>query len=318
MVENKNRLISIVVPVYNEAGNIFPLYDAVISVFRTTKMRYDLEIIFSDNHSNDKTFEELEVLAQKDTRVKVIRYNRNYGFQKSLLTAYRHTSGNAAIQIDCDQQDPPSLLSQFLELWEDGHDVVVGVRESREESRLLTWCRRKFYVLLNLLSEDKLVPNAGDFRLVDRTILDKIAVINHHDPYVRGLIDSLAINGAKVLYNRSARYRGSSKFPIQKLFGFARDGIIAHSILPLRLATYVGLGISIFTFLLSGIYLLTALVAGSSWPRGFATTTILILFGIGINGIFLGILGEYIARIYHQTRPSPITVVERSLNLKTR
>ena len=133
MVEKKNRLISIVVPVYNEAGNIFPLYDAVISVFRTTKMRYDLEIIFSDNHSNDKTFEELEVLAQKDTRVKVIRYNRNYGFQKSLLTAYRHTSGNAAIQIDCDQQDPPSLLGQFLELWEAGHDVVVGVRELREE-----------------------------------------------------------------------------------------------------------------------------------------------------------------------------------------
>ena len=132
--------------------------------------------IFSDNHSNDKTFEELEVLAQKDVRVKVIRFNRNYGFQKSLLTAYRHTSGNAAIQIDCDQQDPPSLLGQFLELWEDGHDVVVGVRELREESKPLTWFRRRIYLLLNLLSEDKLVPNAGDFQLVDRTILDKIAV----------------------------------------------------------------------------------------------------------------------------------------------
>ena len=318
MATNHNSLISIVVPVYNEAGNIFPLYDAVLSVFKAITIPYEIEFIFTDNHSNDATFEELAVLAQKDFRVKVLRFNRNYGFQKSLLTAYRHTSGNAAIQIDCDQQDPPGLLGKFLELWEDGHDVVVGVRESREESRLLTWFRRRFYLLLNLLSEDKLVPNAGDFRLVDRTILDKIAVIDHYDPYVRGLIDALAINEAKVPYNRSARYRGSSKFPIRRLFGFARDGIIAHSILPLRFATYAGLAISIFTFLLSGSYLLTALVVGSTWPKGFATTTILILFGIGINGIFLGIIGEYIARIYHQTRPTPITVIEQSVNLNDR
>ena len=316
MVTKSPPLISIVIPVFNESGNIIPIYESVLMVFEAIQAEYAVEFIFSDNHSTDSTLRELTTLATNDTRVKVIRFNRNYGFQRSLMTAYSYASGNAAIQIDCDQQDPVDLITKFLELWNQGHDVVVGLRDKREESSFLTLLRRSFYKLLYKISDDKMLPNAGDFRLVDRKVLDQLKQFNHQDPYVRGLIDSVSINEAKVPYNRVARRHGVSKFPFFRLIDFARDGIVAHSILPLRLATYIGLFISVSTFILGGVYIVRALTSGSTWPRGFATTTVLILLGIGINGIFLGILGEYIARIYHQIRPKPLTIIEKSINLK--
>ena len=315
MVNNLHPLISIVIPVFNESGNIVPIYESVLTVFETIQENYDIEFIFSDNHSTDSTFDELTALATSDTRVKVLRFNRNYGFQRSLLTAYSYASGKAAIQIDCDQQDPVTLIGDFLELWSQGHDVVVGLREKREESSLMTLLRRCFYGLLYKISDDKVLSNAGDFRLIDRNVLDHLKQFNHQDPYVRGLIDSVSINEAKIPYNRTARQHGRSKFPFIRLVDFARDGIVANSVVPLRLATYIGLFISILAFIVGAIYTVRALTFGSTWPRGFATTTVLILMGIGINGIFLGIIGEYIARIYHQIRPRPITVIEKSINI---
>jgi dolichol-phosphate mannosyltransferase len=200
-------------------------------------------------------------------------------------------------------------------LWEDGHDVVVGVRRSRQENKLLMWCRRCFYALLDRISEDNITRNAGDFRLVDRTILNHLHRINDHAPYVRGLISSLAFNAAAVPYDRALRLHGASKFPLRKLMGFALNGILGHSMIPLRLATFAGIIISVITFLLSCSYVLGALLFGKSWPSGFATTAVLILFGISLNGIFLGVLGEYVGRIYEQTRQRPLTVIEQRINI---
>jgi dolichol-phosphate mannosyltransferase len=257
----------------------------------------------------------LKELASVDKRVKVIRYNRNYGFQRSLLTAYRHASGDAAIQIDCDLQDPPSLFPEFLRLWEAGHDVVVGIRRSRQENRLLTWGRHRFYAFLDVISEDNLTRDAGDFRLVDRTVLDVLHRINDHSPYVRALVSSLAVNEAAVPYDRASRLHGMSKFPVSKLVGFGLNGIFGHSTIPLRLATYFGILISVAAMLLGAFYFAAALLYRSTWPSGFATMAILILFGIGVNGIFLGVLGEYIGRIYQQTRQRPLTVIMQRLNM---
>jgi dolichol-phosphate mannosyltransferase len=309
--------ISIVIPVFNEERNVRLIYDEVLRVFAGVPDRYDIEFVFSDNHSTDGTFQELAKLAAADNRVKVIRFNRNYGFQRSLLTAYRLASGDAAIQIDGDLQDPPDLFPAFLSAWRDGHDVVVGIRRRRQEARFLTMARRAFYRLLNLISEHPITPDAGDFRLIDRRILDPLKQINDMNPYVRGLIASFAANEKKIPYDRRIRLHGNSKFPVRKLVGFAFNGIYSHSIIPLKIASWAGLAIALATAILAAFYFFTALTMGSAWPGGFATTTILILFGVSLNAIFLGILGEYVSRIYQQVRQRPLTVIERSINVAT-
>src|SRR6266851_5926525 len=313
----QRRLVSLILPVHNEEENVLCAYEELCSVFDQTG-KYDIEFIFTDNHSDDGTFRKLGELGARDPRVKVLRFNRNYGFQRSLLTGYRHASGDAAVQIDCDLQDPPSLIPQFLLLWEQGHDVVVGLRRRRQENFLLVLGRRAFYALLNRISEEKITSDAGDFRLIDRKILDHLRRTPDLHPYVRGLIASLATNETGIPYDRSGRARGRSKFPLIKLVGFGLDGIISHSILPLRLASYVGLALSLVTFFLSLFYVVSALMFGADWPKGFATTTVLILLGMSLNAIFMGVLGEYISRIYQQVRQRPLALIERTINIDQR
>jgi polyisoprenyl-phosphate glycosyltransferase len=310
----KRPLISIAIPVFNEERNVLPAYEAVLSVFESLP-RYEIEFVFTDNHSSDGTFARLTELALRDPRVKVLRFNRNYGFQRSLLTAYRHVRGDAAIQLDCDLQDPPSLIPEFVALWEQGHDVVVGVRRHRVEPKTLTLARRAFYALLNLISDDQLTADAGDFRLIDRTILDQVRAIFDVNPYMRGLTSSLALREGTIPYDRRPRQHEKSKFPVRRLFRFAIDGIVGHSIVPLRFASYIGVLVSVLTFALSGFYLVGALLFGSDWPSGFATTTVLLLFSVSLNAIFMGILGEYISRIYQQVRQHPLIVIEKGINI---
>ncbi|MBR1244216.1 glycosyltransferase family 2 protein [Bradyrhizobium sp. AUGA SZCCT0274] len=312
--EERRRLISLVMPVYNEEANLDRAYAALKAVFEGLP-QYDIEFVFTDNHSEDRTFERLAVLAEADSRIKAIRFTRNYGFQRSLLTAYRHTSGDAAIQIDCDLQDPPELIPQFIALWEQGHDVVVGLRKRRQEAYLLTLGRRAFYALLSRISDDQITRDAGDFRLVDRSVINRLSAVNDFNPYVRGVVSSLAARETGIPYDRVQRIYGRSKFPLRKLMGFALDGIMGHSVLPLRLATYAGLMISVATFLLGLFYVFGALALGRSWPSGFATIIVVTLFGISLNAIFLGIVGEYVSRIYQQVRYRPLVVVESALNI---
>lgn len=312
--QDRKRLISLVMPVYNEEANVERAYAALATLFKTLP-HYDLEFVFTDNHSEDGTFDKLAALAKADDRVKVIRFNRNYGFQRSLLTAYRHASGDAAIQIDCDLQDPPELIPKFLELWERGHDVVVGLRRRRQEHSLLTLGRRAFYMLLSRTSDDQITRDAGDFRLVDRSVIDLLKTLNDFNPFVRGVVSSFAAREVGIPYDRTQRIYGRSKFPVRKLVGFALDGILGHSVLPLRLASYSGLAISLITFVVSLFYIFGALFFGQSWPSGFATAVVVTLFGISLNAIFLGIIGEYVSRIYQQVRYRPLVVVERTINL---
>ncbi|WP_375783113.1 glycosyltransferase family 2 protein [Bradyrhizobium sp. Pha-3] len=310
----RRRLISLVMPVYNEEANVDRAYAALTAIFKDLP-QYDLEFVFTDNHSEDRTFEHLAALAKTDSRVKVIRFTRNYGFQRSLLTAYRNATGDAAIQVDCDLQDPPELIPQFIALWEKGHDVVVGLRRRREEAKLLTLGRRAFYALLTQISDDQITRDAGDFRLVDRSVIDRLKELNDYNPYVRGVVSSFAARETGIPYDRTQRIHGRSKFPVRKLVGFALDGIIGHSVLPLRLASYAGLLISIAVFLLGLFYVVEALLRGKSWPSGFATLIVVMLFGISLNAIFLGIIGEYVSRIYQQVRFRPLVTVEATANI---
>lgn len=306
--------ITVLIPVYNEERNVRSAYNAVVKVFEELPA-YELEILFTDNHSIDATPVELEKLAAEDTRVKVVRFARNFGFQRSVLTGYRLATGRAAIQLDCDLQDPPELILEFVRLWEAGHDVVVGVRRKRKENFLLQLGRRWFYWLVTAISDDDIIENAGDFRLVDRTVLDRLAKINDVQPYTRGLISSLAARQIGIPYDRNARQFGASKFPLRRLTGFAADGLVSHSLFPLRVAGFTGFFVFIGTLFLLAFYGVSWLIAGQDWPAGFATTTILILFSLALNAMFIGIVGEYVGRIYIQVRERPITIIERTINI---
>lgn len=309
----KNKIISILIPVFNEDGNVEVAYSAVNSIFST--LPYEFELIFTDNYSIDKTFEKLKQIAEVDDRVKVIRFNRNYGFQRSLFSAYYYSSGDACIQLDCDLQDPPSLIPQFLKLWEMGHDVVVGIRERRKENSLLSYTRKLFYFIQSKLTEDNMTLNAGDFRLVDRLVVNSLIQINDPNPYIRGIVSSLAVNETGIAYERDKRVQGKSKFPPLKLFTFAIECIFGNSLMPLRFASICGLFISVSCIVVGIFYFTSALFFGKSWPSGFATNIIITLFGISMNAIFLGIIGEYLGRIYQQLRNKPLVVVEQTINV---
>lgn len=307
-------LISVVVPVYQEEGNVEPLYAAVSNVFERVSERYDWELVFTDNHSTDGTFDELSALAARDPRVRVFRFSRNFGFQRSIYTGYLKARGDAAIQLDCDLQDPPELMLEFLREWEAGHQIVYGIRRKRVEGFLISFFRRVFYRFIDFLSEDHLPHDAGDFRLVDRRVLDVLAQIDDQQPYLRGTLATLGFSQRGIAYDRAGRTRGRSKFRLRDLIALALDGILAHSTVPLRLATYTGLVVSLVTFLGTIGYFIGRLFYGKDWPAGFATTTVLILLSASLNALFLGVIGEYVGRIYHQVKRRPITVIERELD----
>ena len=306
------KLVSIIVPVLNEEGNVERLYEAVTRVMVDLEVRYDYELIFTDNHSSDSTFAKIEQLAARDPRVSGFRFSKNFGFQRSILTGYMKTSGDAVIQIDADLQDPPELIPEFIEKWEEGYDVVYGVRRSRQEGWLIALARRTFYKLIDLLSEDDLPRDAGDFRLVSRRIVELLGQVDDYHPYLRGLIASLGFEQLGIPYDRARRTSGESKFSIPRLIGLAVDGILVHSVIPLRIATFVGLAMSLVMMLGILGYGLSRLVFGVDWPAGFATTTVLLLLGITLNGLFLGIIGEYLGRLYQQAKKRPITIIERN------
>lgn len=307
----RSKLVSVLVPCLNEEANVDRTHAEIRRVFESLP-GHDYELIFTDNHSSDRTFELLTALAFKDPRVRVIRFARNEGYQRSVLAAYQAARGDCAIQIDCDLQDPPGLIPGMLELWEQGHEVVYGVRRSLPDGAVMSAVRRSFYRVANALSEDDLPVNAGEFRLVDARLLAELRRVDDATPYVRGLVSSMGFSQVGFEYDRQARVAGTSKFPLTKMIGLAADGILNHSLVPLRIASGVGIAVGLTTIALIIGYVAARLLFGQNWPAGFATTTILLLLGITLNGLFLGIIGEYLGRIFLQLkgRSRPIVQVE--------
>lgn len=312
------KRISILIPVYNEEENIFPLYTALKPILETLNISYQIELLFTDNCSNDNTFAKLEELTKiassNNINIKVLRFSRNFGFQKSIHTAYINSTGDAAVQIDCDLQDPPELILSFVKKWEEGYAVVYGIRKTRKEGFFITSLRKVFYFIIDQLSEDKLPRDAGDFRLVDKAVIEELKKIEDQNPYLRGSIATMGFKQIGIEYDRAARQRGESKFPLKELIKLALDGILNHSILPLRMATYIGLIVSFITFIGIFVYSFRRLFFHHEWPAGFTTTTVLLLLSISLNALFLGIIGEYLGRIYHQVKKRPITIIEKKIN----
>ena len=309
----QRKLVSLVIPAFNEEENIEPLYRALAPVLESLADRYRFEILFTDNHSTDATFEKLRTLSQRDPRVRVLRFSKNFGYQKSIHAGYTHCRGDAAIQLDCDLQDPPALLPEMLARWEEGYAVVYGVRRSRRESRRVHWQRKAFYRLLNWISSEPLPLDAGDFRLLDRRILEELRRIDPQGIYIRGVVAEMGFDQVGVEYDRGERLRGESKFPLRKMMGLALDGLLNHSTIPLRLAAYFGFFVSFLTLLAALAYALLRLLFRPEWPAGFTTIVLFLLLSLGINSLFLGILGEYLGRLYRQRSSVQRPIIEAQI-----
>ena len=307
-------LISIVVPVFNEEETIAHFYNAVTAVTDSLNNEYRFEFVFTDNHSVDQTPHLLQQLAARDTRVRAYRFSRNFGYQRSILTAYLKSRGDAAIQLDCDLQDPPEMIPVFLEEWRKGSDVVYGIRKARLESRRWTLARKAFYWLVDFLSEDPIPRDAGDFRLISRRVIEELRRVNDIKPYLRGTIATLGFKQTGIDYNRRARTVGHSKFSFYDNVMLALDGIVNQSIVPLRIAIYVGLSVAGLTVLASFGYIIAYFTVGFRAPAGFTTITVLILGSLGINALMLGVIGEYLGRMYLQLKNRSVSIVERELH----
>jgi dolichol-phosphate mannosyltransferase len=308
-------LISVAIPVLNEEGNIRALYVRLCALAEQMKDRCELEFVFTDNHSDDCTWSMLSEIASSDPRVRAIRFSRNFGFQNSILANYLHTRGDAVMQIDADLQDPPELLQQFFDLWRQGYKVVYGIRRKRPEGVLLRLFRKCGYWFIDKISEHPIPQDVGDFRLIDRAVVHALTKTNSVTPYLRGMIAGMGFNQTGIVYDRDARTSGDSKFNLSRLLRLGLTAVFNHSTVPLRLATYIGGGI-LFLSAAAAVYYVGLRWADPTLPRGFTSIQLLLLFGIGLNAFLLGIIGEYILRIYRTLRADPIAIVEQSLNMQ--
>jgi dolichol-phosphate mannosyltransferase len=311
-VRSRN-LISICIPVYNEEENIAALLERLRAVARKLDAKHDFEFLFTDDGSTDRTYELLLREAQQDHRIRVLRLSRNFGFQRNVLVNFLNARGDAALEIDADLQDPPELVGEFLALWEKGYKVVYGVRTHRNEGHLITWMRKIAYRMISRISDVPVPIDAGDFRLVDRVIIEHLRTLTDRNPYLRGTIAALGYPQIGVNYDRSKRVAGESKFPLLKLIKLGIDGVTSQSTQPLHYITLIGFGLSLVTGLLAIVYLGAWLLRIGPEIRGFTTLVLLQLFAISMNAMLLGIMSEYISRIFNNVRGHPFAIVEKAI-----
>ncbi len=304
-------LLSVVVPVLNEVDSLDELYGRLVA----TLQRDPFELIFSDNASTDGTVERLEEIARVDPRVRVIFLSRNFGHQASLTAGLEHARGNAVAMLDGDLQDPPELLPDMIARWREGVDVVYMVRAARAgESRFKLATARWFYRLLSRLTEFDVPQNAGDFRLLDRSALDAILAMPERRRFLRGMSAWVGFTQIGIPYNRDARYAGSTKYSLRNLVRFSLDAIASFSHVPLQLSMAAGFIVSGIALL--GLPLVVALrLVGATELPGVSTILFAVLFLGGVQLITIGIIGEYLGRIYDEVKRRPLYLVAKRVNV---
>jgi len=303
------KKISICIPVLNEEENIQIVYDNITNLFKKNLSDYDYEIIFTDNHSQDNTQKITSEIATNDKKVKYIRFRNNLLYDKSILEAYKHSAGDAAIVLDADLQDPPELIKEFIIKWEEGYDLVYGVRSKRRESHIFGKLRKLYYKIINLNSPINYPLDAGGFRLIDRSIIERLSSIKNLYPYIRGLTFSFSKKPLGVEYIREPRVSGKSKLGIYNTFTYALNALFEETILFTKILRKASL------FLSFAVSVFTILNLVSSFK--FLSLTFNLIFII-IIGIFFGIslILEYITRIYFHLKQSEVEIYEKKINFK--
>jgi polyisoprenyl-phosphate glycosyltransferase len=305
---SQKALVSIVTPVFNEVEVIGAFYDRVRKVMDSlSSIAY--ELIFIDDGSTDGTYEKLVNFANSGADVKLIKFSRNFGHQIAITAGFDYAKGDAVVVIDSDLQDPPELIKEFIRKWEEGCDVVYGVREQREgESRIKLLTAHAFYRLLKALTNIEIPADVGDFRLMSRRVVEQFKELKEKDRFVRGLVSWIGFKQTGVSYVRDRRYAGVTKYPFRKMLKFALDGITAFSTAPLKLATWLGYSASFLAFLYAcSVFIQKAL---GYTVQGWATMMVAMLFLGGVQLISIGIIGEYLGRIFNEVKQRPLYVVD--------
>lgn len=302
------KTISICIPVYNESQNLPVAVEAVERLFKAELSGYALEIIVTDNASTDETWAVAIKLAEKREHLKAYRFSRNFGYQNSIFAGLSVATGDAVIELDADLEDPPAVIPQFVKKWEEGYDVAYGVRGKRFAPWPMKILFSAFYRILNRISDFKIPENSGDFRLLDRKVVDVMKLLPERNLYLRGLVSYLGFKQIAVVYDRQPRISGKSKFRIFHYLVLAIDALTAFSKTPLRLIGVLGLILFLMASALGVYYLVGALIHGIH-VQGFTTLVVLMLFLHSVTFIFLGILGEYLSRIFDDAKSRPRVVI---------
>jgi glycosyltransferase involved in cell wall biosynthesis len=303
--------VSVVVPCYNEQEIIEECHSRLTSVLR--KIGDPYEIVFVNDGSNDNTPWLLRDLHTSDNHVTAVFLSRNFGHQHAVTAGLSAARGDAVVIIDADLQDPPEIIPEMIARWREGYDVVYGVRESREgESGFKLWSAKLFYRLISRLSDVKIPEDAGDFRLLSRKALNALLALPERHRLLRAMCSWVGYRQYPLKYRRAPRFAGATKYPLKKMFALALDGIVSFSTVPLRLVTLFGF----FSAALSCIGILYSIVVRvftHEWVRGWTTLLLGILFVGGVQMICLGILGEYIGRIYTEIKQRPLFLIDEIL-----
>ena len=311
---NKNvqiATLSIVVPMYNESSNIRVFYDRTTAIL--TEIGLNWEMICVNDGSKDNTLQILRELHQEDPRVRVIDLSRNFGKEAALTAGLDYVSGDAAIPMDADLQDPPEVLFELVEKWKEGFEVVNAVRMAREgESWLKKSTAFAFYRIINKMVRFNLPQDTGDYRLISRPVLDALSQLKERRRFMKGLFAWVGFKSTNVYYRREPRYSGTSTWGYWKLWNFAIEGITSFTHVPLQFATYFGFLVSFFSFIYGLFFLIKTLVTGNSVP-GYPSLLTIILFLGGIQLMAIGVIGEYVGRIYDESKLRPVYLVRESL-----
>ena len=311
------KKISVVVPMYYEEEVVEECYSRLKKVLNELSNEYEHEIIFINDGSKDRTLEILENIASIDNNVKVISFSRNFGHQCAVTAGLRDTNGDAVLIIDADMQDPPELMKDMIELWKNGNEVIYAKRKKRKgESAFKLLSAKMFYKALNGLSDVEIPKDTGDFRLVDRKVVNVINSLPEHNKFLRGLFGWVGFKQTPIEYERQERFAGKTKYPLKKMLKLAGDGIISFSNKPLRL---IG-GLGIFSIFLSFIILIYALLSfifqWNNLTAGWTSIMVVVTFFAGVQLSSLWIMSEYIARIYDETKQRPQYIIDKKINIE--
>lgn len=304
--------ISVVVPCFNEEAVILETHKRLVEVLGQIHC-LNFELIYIDDGSRDATLSILKEVQASDGRVRVISLSRNFGHQVAVTAGLEHATGEAVVLIDADLQDPPEVIGDMLERWHQGVDVAYGVRQERVgESAFKLWTAKTFYRLINRMSDVPIPLDTGDFRLMDRKVVDALLAMPERDRFIRGMVAWTGFRQEPVAYRREARFAGTTKYPLARMVRLATDGILSFSLVPLRLASYLGF-ITAGLALLGILYALALRLFTAVWVPGWTLLFITLLFVGGVQLVFLGIIGEYLGRVYGEVKRRPLYLVKDRL-----
>lgn len=305
-------LISVIVPCYNEEQVIVETNRQLVATLNGLAP-VDFEIVYVDDGSRDRTPDILREIQVADRHARVVRLSRNFGHQLAVSAGLEYATGDAVVIIDADLQDPPDVIPEMVARWRDGYHVVYGMRTDRHgETAFKLWTAKLFYRFINRLSKVQIPLDVGDFRLLDRRVVDVLLSMPERDRFLRGMVSWIGFRQVAVMYSRAQRRAGESKYPLLKMLQFAADGVLSFSLTPLRLALWVGF-LSIGLAFAGILYALIVRLYTNDWVRGWTSIFTAVLFIGGAQLVTLGIIGEYIGRIYAEVKRRPLYVVEERL-----